>query len=139
MDQERVPCEPAHEQRPDDRERAAELDREFQPDPQLTEGPASRGRVATYAVVIVLVLGAVIYGLNTSNRQTPNQSPNQTTQSETAQGKTSPPQAASTPNPNSQSGTTTGSATNRPTPPQSGPTGADIDRSSQPPFAGESR
>jgi hypothetical protein len=136
MDQERVPRESAPEQRGDDREfkHAAELDSEFQPDAQLTEGPANRGRVATYAVVIVLILGAVIYGLSTANRQTPNQPSSEITQSNT-----SPPQAAGTPNPNSQAGSTTGSATNRPTPPQSGPTGADINRSSQPPFAGESR
>ncbi len=122
MNQERVPREPAREQRPDDREsqRAAEIDNEFQPDPQLTEGPASRGRIATYAVVIVLIFGAVIYGLNTANRQRSTQPPTQTTQ-------------------NSQPGMTTGTAPSHPTPPRTGPTGADINRASQPPFAGESR
>ena len=134
MDQERVPQESEkdseREQQRRDREfnRAAELSNELQPDLQLTEGPASRGRIVTYWVVILVILGAVIYGLNNAYHRPSNQPPAQTTQTNT-----SPPQDGS------PTGTTTGSATNRPTPPQSGPTGADIDRSSQPPFAGQSK
>ena len=111
MDQERNPGDSEPEFK-----RAAELSNERQPDPQLVEGPVGRGRIATYVVVILLILGAVIYGLNTYRPS--NQQPAQTTQSQT---------------------TTTGSATNRPAPPQSAPTGSDIDRASQPPFAGQSK
>jgi len=43
---------------------AARLDNELQVDPELAEGPASGGRIAMYAVAIALVVGAVIYGVN---------------------------------------------------------------------------
>lgn len=40
-------------------------DNEFQIDPELMEGPASRTRVALFAMAILAVLAAVFYGLNT--------------------------------------------------------------------------
>src|SRR5262249_27800344 len=86
----------------------AELDSRLQPDLELTEGPASRSRIAAYAAVIVLVLAAVLYGLTNANRQNSNPAA-QTTQSET-----SPPHGAgNAAGPNGQPGATTGSATNR--------------------------
>ena len=39
--------------------RAARLDNELQPDPELAEGPASGGRIALFAIAIAVVLGAV--------------------------------------------------------------------------------
>jgi uncharacterized protein HemX len=101
----------------DDIRRQARLDSELQPDPELTEGPASGGKVAMFAIAIALVLGAVFYGLN-------NSSINQAGTSSTAQNtqQTSPPAAPPgmrdvTPRTNTDAGTTTGAAPARPAPP----------------------
>ncbi|WP_024508987.1 hypothetical protein [Bradyrhizobium sp. ARR65] len=96
------------------------LDREAQVDPQLSEGPASSGKVMLYAIAIALVLGAIFYGLNnTSIHEASTAPPAQTAQTQPA-------------NPNNQPGMTTGSATNRPTAPQSSSTGSELDRSANP-------
>ncbi len=50
-------------------------DNEFQVDPELAEGPASRTRIALFAMAILAVLGVVFYGLNT-----PTNAPTTTTQ-----------------------------------------------------------
>ena len=102
----------------DEIKRQARLDGEFQPDPELAEGPASGAKVAMFAVAIALVLGAVFYGMN-------NSSINQAGTSSTAQNapQTSPPPAPTgmrdvTPRANTGQGTTTGAAPARPqTPP----------------------
>jgi hypothetical protein len=120
--------------REDEYRRAARLDNELQPDPELAEGPASGGRIAMFAVAVALVLGAVFYGLNNSST-TP-------TGTSTAQNTTqsSPPAAPPgmrdvTPRTNNMApGTTTGAAPAQPqTPPSSAPTGQDINRSGNPP------
>jgi hypothetical protein len=115
----------------DDIRRQARLDNDLQADPELAEGPASGGRVAMFAVAIALVLGAVFYGLN-------NSSINQAGTSSTAQNttQTSPPSAPPgmrdvTPRANTQPGMTTGAAPAQP--PAAAPTGADINRSGNPP------
>jgi hypothetical protein len=114
--------------------RAAELDNEFQADPQLTEGPVSRGRIWSYGAVIVVILCAVFYGLHSASRQASNPSPAVT------QSEPSPPHAAgNTANPNHQPGVTTGSAPSRPTTPQPGPTGTEANPMTKPPFVGESK
>jgi hypothetical protein len=112
--------------------RAARLDNELQPDPELAEGPASGGRVAMFAVAIALVLGAVFYGLN-------NSSINQAGTATTAQNSapTSPPAAPPgmrdvTPRANTAPGTTTGAAPAQPQTP-SGSSGSDMSRSGNPP------
>jgi hypothetical protein len=107
----------------DEYRRAARLDNELQPDPELAEGPASGAKVAMFALAIAVVLGAVFYGLN-------NTSINQAGTSPTAQNtaQTSPPAAPPgmrdvTPRPNTEPGTTTGAAPARPqTPPATAPT-----------------
>src|SRR3979490_3030454 len=68
--------------------RAAQVDSELQPDPELAEGPANGARVTMYAIAVALVLGAVFYGLN-------NSSVNQAGTSSTAQNtsQSSPPAA----------------------------------------------
>lgn len=101
-------------------DREARLEREAQIDPELAEGPASRGKIAMFAVVVALVLGAVFYGLNNSNIHQASTAP----PAETAQTKPA--------SPNSQPGMTTGSATNRPTQPLSSATGSEIDRAQNP-------
>ena len=105
------------------------LDNELQPDPELTEGPASGAKIAMFAIAIAVVLGAVFYGLNnTTINQAGTTPPSQTAQTQTANPAAPPGMRDVTPRANSQPGMTTGAATNRPTPPQSNPTGQEADR-----------
>jgi hypothetical protein len=105
--------------------RAARLDNELQPDPELAEGPASGGKVAMFAIAIAVVLGVVFYGLNnTSINQAGPSTAQNTTQS-------SPPAAPPgmrdvTPRANTDQGMTTGAAPARPQmpPPANGPASA---------------
>jgi hypothetical protein len=113
----------------------ASLDSELQADPELAEGRVNGGRIAMFAVVIALVLGAVFYGLN-------NSSINRAGTSSTAQNtpQTSPPTVPPgmrdvTPRANNaEPGTTTGAAPARPqTPPAAAPTATETNRSGNPP------
>jgi hypothetical protein len=118
----------------DEYRRAARLDNELEPDPELAEGPASGGRIAMFTVAIAVILGAVFYGLN-------NTSINQAGTSSTAQNtaQPSPPPGPPgmrdvTPRANTNPGVTTGAAPARPqTPPSTAPTGQDMNRSGNPP------
>jgi hypothetical protein len=111
--------------------RAARLDNELQPDPELAEGPTSGGRIALFAIAIAVVLGAVFYGLN-------NSSVHQAGTSSTAQNTPSSPPAAPpgmrdvTPraNTNTDQGVTTGQAQPQ-MPPATAP--AQMNRPSNPP------
>lgn len=89
-------------------ERAARMDSRLQPDPELTEGRSSTGRIAAYALGIAILLGAVFYGLNNMSMRND-------------QASTAPAsQSASTSNggaANSSPGVTTGAAGDRTTPP----------------------
>ena len=110
----------------DEFRRAAQVDSELQPDPELAEGPANGARVTMYAIAIALVLGAVFYGLN-------NSSVNQAGTSSTAQN-TSQSTAPAAPRANTDQGMTTGAAPARPqAPPSSAPSGPDVNRSGNPP------
>jgi hypothetical protein len=116
----------------DELRRPARMDNELQPDPELAEGPAGRGRLAVFAIAIAVVLGAVFYGLNNSTI-------NQAGTSPTAQNTQSSPPAAPpgmrdvTPRANTDQGVTTGAAPAQPqTAPSSAPTGADMSRSGNP-------
>jgi hypothetical protein len=116
----------------DELRNAARLDNELQMDPQLAEGPASGGRIAAAAVAVVVVLGAVFYGLNHS---TTHSGPS------TAQNTASSPPAAPagmrdvTPRANTAPGQTTGAAPTQPqTPPSAAPTGPDVNRTANPPL-----
>jgi len=138
MAYERNPDDPYRTNRADDEfRRAQRLDSELQIDPELSEGPASTGKIAMFAVVVALVLGAVFYGLNNSTI-------NRSGTSSTAQNTPSSPPAAPpgmrdvTPRANNiDQGVTTGAAPARPqTPPASAPTGTDVNRSGNPPTGG---
>jgi hypothetical protein len=114
---------------------AAQLDNDLQPDLELSEGRASGGRIALFAVGIAVILGAVFYGLNNSNvEQARTVPPAQTAQEQSGPPPTPPGMRDVTPHAgNNQPGVTTGSAsTNRPTPPAAGPTGSELDRSANP-------
>jgi hypothetical protein len=116
----------------DEYRRAARLDNELQPDPELAEGPASSTKVAMFAIAVAVVLGAVFYGLNnTSVQQTGPSTAQNSTQS-------SPPAAPPgmrdvTPRTNNTDpGTTTGAAPPRPqAPPATAP--SEMNRSANPP------
>jgi uncharacterized protein HemX len=118
----------------DEFRRAANLDNELQPNPELAEGPASSGKIAMFAIAVAVVLGAVFYGLNNTSVQ-------HAGTSSTAQNtnQSSPPAAPPgmrdvTPPANTDQGMTTGAAPARPqSPPSSAPTGQDINRSGNPP------
>ncbi|MGJ4950466.1 hypothetical protein [Bradyrhizobium sp. HKCCYLS20291] len=90
-------------------ERAARMDSQLQPDPELTEGRSSTGRVAAYALGIAILLGAVFYGLNnmsTRNDQASTTPASQSTSTTNGNG-----------NGNTSPGVTTGAAGDRTTPP----------------------
>src|SRR3954464_15604051 len=116
----------------DELRRAARLDNELQMDPELSEGPASTGKIAMFALAIALVLGAVFYGLNSTSVV------NHAGTSSTAQTSQSSPPAAPrpahtwrpprpaappgmrdvTPRANTGPGVTTGAGTAQPAQPQ---------------------
>jgi hypothetical protein len=94
------------------------MEGEFQADPELAEGPASRTRVALYAVAILAVLGALFFGLNAANNssQTASNTPTSAAPSSMAQSAPQPPVRNVTPGPNSAPGVTTGQAPSAPAP-----------------------
>src|ERR1700758_985785 len=68
------------------------LNNEIQPDPELTEGPASNAKVALFALAIAVVLGAVFYGLNNSSINQAGTTPaSQTAQTQPANPPAAPP------------------------------------------------
>lgn len=141
--------DPHRTQPQDDLRDPDRIDNAMQPDPELVEGPASGSRVALYAVAVVVLLGAVFYGLN-GGAMNPNDSATRAaSQSSPATQDTAPKAPAPTNNiadnnskppvapgvrdvtpssANSEAGSTTGSAPARPQAPQSGPTGTEVDR-----------
>src|SRR5882757_2009244 len=92
--------------------RREHIEGDFQLDPVLDEGPASRMRVGLYAVAIIVVLGALFYGLNAANNssQTAGNTPTSAAPSNMAQQNTppQPPVRNVTPGPNASPGVTTG-------------------------------
>jgi hypothetical protein len=104
--------------------RAARLDNELQPDPELADGPASSGKIAIFAIAVAVVLGAVFYGLNNSSVNQAGTSPPASTAQNTTQS--SPPAAPPgmrdvTPRANSNPGMTTGAAPQTPPPASNAP------------------
>jgi len=100
---------------------AASADNEFQPDPELAEGPSSSGRVAMLAVAIAVVLGIVFYGLNSTTTNPNGGSTAQSTPpSQNTAQTTTPPVAPGvrdvTPRSNTAPGVTTGAAPTQPQP-----------------------
>lgn len=135
MAYERDPQDPFRPARRDEPMSNAPLrDNELQPDPELSEGPASPARIALYAVVAAVLLGAVFYGLN-SGQQTGTSPATQSTSTSTPKSdrgaanpnladQSKPPVAPGvrdvTPS-NTQPGVTTGAAPTQPPPPSSPP------------------
>jgi hypothetical protein len=116
----------------DDFNRAARLDNDLQPDPELAEGPASGGRIAMAAVAIAVILGAVFYGLNNSSiNQAGTSATTQTAQTQPSPPAPPPGMRDVTPHANTQPGVTTGAAPAHPQgAPASGPTGQEANQSS---------
>src|ERR1700736_5197846 len=120
----------------DEMREAASLERELQPDPELAEGPASSGRIALFAIAIAVVLGAVFYGLNNTslNSNGTNTAQPAPANQSTAQMSPQPSVRDVTPRGDMAPGTTTGVAPARPQqPPAAAPSGADVNRSGNPP------
>jgi hypothetical protein len=106
--------------------RPSRFDEELQPDLELTEGPASSGRMAAYAIAALLIVGAVFYGVShTSNSNTASAPPSTSTAANAPAPTAAPPPVRNvTPGPNTQPGITTGMAPNAPAPtppPQNNP------------------
>jgi hypothetical protein len=143
MAYQRIPTDPYRPNRTDDEIRNAALDSELQPDPELAEGPVSGGRIALFAVAIAVVLGAVFYGLNNSSLNSNGTTTAQTVPANQNTAQTAPPVPPGvrdvTPRGNNtEPGTTTGAAPARPQqPPAPAPTGADLNRSGNPPTAND--
>ena len=94
------------------------LDNEFQPDPELEEGPASGAKVAMFAIAIAVVMGALFYGLNNTSVQQAGTEPSaRTAQTQPANPAAPPGMRDVTPKANSEPGTTTGAAPARPAAP----------------------
>ena len=95
------------------------LDNEFQPDPELEEGPASGAKVAMFAIAIAVVMGALFYGLNNTTVQQAGTEPSaRTAQTQPASPAAPPGMRDVTPKANSEPGVTTGAAPARPAAPQ---------------------
>jgi hypothetical protein len=119
----------------DDFNRAARLDNDLQPDPELAEGPASGGRIALAAVGIAVILGVVFYGLNSSSiKQAGTSAPTQSAQTQSSPPAAPPGMRDVTPHANTQPGVTTGSVPSHPQgAPASGPTGQEANQSGSTP------
>src|SRR5436309_8134929 len=133
MAYERNPNDPYRPNLADDElQRNQRLDRELQADPELSEGPASGGKVAMFAIAIALVLGAVFYGLNNSSMNPAGTGSTATAPAtrSTAQNSPAPAVRDVTPRNNTEPGMTTGAAPAQPAqPPKNAPTGTEVDRS----------
>jgi hypothetical protein len=118
MADDRFPNDPYRPNLADDEyTRAARRDAQLQADPELSEGPASSGKIAMFAVAIALVLGAVFYGLNnTSVNQASTEPAAKTAQTTPANPAAPPGMRDVTPRNNTDAGVTTGAAPTRPAP-----------------------
>jgi hypothetical protein len=102
--------------------RLSSLDNEIQPDPELSEGPASGTKIAMFAIAIAVVMGALFYGLNnTTVNQAGTEPSSKTAQTQPASPAAPPGMRDVTPKSNGQPGTTTGAAPARPAPPPAAP------------------
>jgi hypothetical protein len=95
------------------------IDNEYQPDPELQEGPASGAKVAMFALAIAVVMGALFYGLNNTSVQQAGTEPSaRTAQTQPASPAAPPGMRDVTPKANTEPGVTTGAAPARPAAPQ---------------------
>ena len=90
--------------------------------PSMAEGEASYGRIALYAVVALLVVSAVLYGMgHNGGTMIAQRGPGSVADNANP---APPPVRNVTPGPNSQSGTTTGAAPTNPAPASNPPSPA---------------
>jgi hypothetical protein len=131
MAYQRNPNDPYRPEFADDEIRRTErMDRELQADPELSEGPASGGKIAMFAVAIALVLGAVFYGLNNTSMNPAGTGTTATAPAAQSTAQNNPAVRDVTPRSNTEPGMTTGAAPAQPQqPPKSAPTGTEVDRS----------
>ena len=138
MANERNPNDPFDPRRADEPyRRPAPLDNELQPDPELSEGPATGGRIAMFAITIAVILGAVFYGLNNSSINPAGTATTSTASQTATPANQSAPAAKQTTDdqtkPQAAPNVTTGAAPAKPQQPAAAPTGQQVDRSGNPP------
>ena len=111
---------------PDYRNPLQRLEDDLQMERELTEGRASSSKIGLLAISILLVLGAMFYGLTNSsvNEASTKPPPAQTAQTQPGSPPLPPAARDVTPKANTEPGQTTGAAANRPA-----PAGQDEDRS----------
>jgi hypothetical protein len=133
MAYQRNPNDPYRPEFADDEIRRTErMDRELQADPELSEGPASGGKVAMFAIAIALVLGAVFYGLNNTSMNPAGTGTTATAPASQSTAQNNPAVRDVTPRSNTEPGMTTGAAPAQPQqPPKSAPTGDEVDRANK--------
>jgi hypothetical protein len=109
--------------------RPSRFDDEMQPDLELTEGPASSGRVVAYAIAALLIVGAVLYGMiHVSDTNTAATTPPPQTNTAANTPSPAPPPVRNVTPAKPQPGTTTGAAPSAPAPtPQNNPAPAASD------------
>ncbi|WP_315833253.1 hypothetical protein [Bradyrhizobium prioriisuperbiae] len=93
--------------------RPSRFDDELQRDLEMSEGPAGSGRMATYSIAALLIVGAVLYGIaHTSTTDTASTTPPPPASNTAANtpAPLPPPARDVTPRPNTEPGTTTGAA-----------------------------
>jgi len=129
MAYQRNPNDPYRPEFADDEIRRTErMDRELQADPELSEGPASGGKVAMFAIAIALVLGAVFYGLNNTSMNPAGTGTTATAPASQSTAQNNPAVRDVTPRSNTEPGMTTGAAPAQPQqPPKNAPTGTEVD------------
>jgi hypothetical protein len=99
--------------------RSTRLDQELQADPELTEGRISGGRIAAAVAAILVLIGALYYGMNMSSTS-PTSTATQTAPATQNNAQNNSP-AVRDVTPNSNAATTTGSAPASPQTPASPP------------------
>lgn len=102
-----------------DLRRSTRLDQELQADPELTEGRVSGGRIAAAVAAILVLIGALYYGMNMS-ANSPTSTATQTAPASQNNAQNDPAVRDVTPNRNA--GTTTGSAQSPASPPSNSST-----------------
>jgi hypothetical protein len=108
-----------------DYDRPQRLEEDLQMERELAEGRASSSKTGLLAISILLVLGAVFYGLtNSSVNEASKPPPFQTARTQPASPPPAPAARDVAPKVNTEPGQTTGAAANRPA-----PAGQDEDRS----------
>jgi hypothetical protein len=128
MAEERIPDDPYRVNRPAvDPRSPAQIDDDLQVDEELAEGPAGGLRIAMYALAAVVIVGAVLYGLNRPSTNPSGSASTAQSSTQSSPGTAPPGMRDVTPRANTSQGVTTGAAPAQPqTPPVASPPGSTV-------------